>query len=263
MNRKENEVWTLAEQKEGKLKPISFELLHWGRSLADKLHVPLASVVLGDSLAEEAIQSLIPGGADIVYVLQHPKLAHFLCESYARILAELIKSFKPAILLRGATTTGRTLLPYLAVKAHTGLTADCTGLDIEEGTGLLLQTRPAIGRNIMATIKTANHKPQMATVRPRSLPPLCPDPNRKGIVHSIPVREEWIDKRVQYVDFEPLDKEGMGLDQADIVVSGGKGLRKAENFSLLKGLAQDLGAAVGASREAVDRGWISYPHQVG
>ncbi len=259
----ENEVWTLAEQREGKLKPISYELLAWGKSLADKLNVPLASLVIGNGISQDALESLIHGGADRVYSIQHPLLTHFICESYARVLQHLIQEHHPAVLLGGATTTGRTLLPYVAIKVHTGLTADCTGLDIEPGTGNLLQTRPAIGGNILATIKTPNHRPQMATIRPRSKQPLCPDPSRAGVIESIIVQEEWLDNRVQFLGRDPLGEEGDGLEGSDIVVSGGKGLRKGENFSLIRGLAQELRAAVGASREAVDRGWISYPHQVG
>lgn len=258
-----NQVWTLAEQKGGTLKPISFELLHWGRTLADKLHTSLASLVIGNGVEPEELQKLIAQGADEVYSLQDLRLASFVCESYARILTFLIQQYHPAVILGGATTLGRTLLPYVAVKVHTGLTADCTGLDIEEDTGNLLQTRPAIGGNIMATIKTPHHRPQMATVRPRSIQPLCPDPSRTGRIHQIPVSDSMIDPRVNVLGWEPLESEGSTLDTAEIVVSGGKGLRKGENFSLIQGLAQDLGAAVGSSREAVDRGWISYPHQVG
>jgi len=259
----ENQVWTLAEQREGKLKPVSYELLAWGRSLADKLEVSLVSIVMGNGIPRETLDTLVHYGADGVYCAQHPRLSHFTCESYARVLERLIQTRRPTILLGGATTTGRTLLPYVAVKVGTGLTADCTGLDIEPGSGNLLQTRPAIGGNIMATIKTPNHRPQMATVRPRSKKPLCPDPTRKGRIEIIEVPPEWLDNRVQFLGRQALGEDGNSLESADIVVSGGKGLRKAENFSLIRGLAKELGAAIGASREAVDRGWISYPHQVG
>jgi len=258
-----HQVWTLAEQTKGKLKLISFELLHWGRTLADKLRTPLASIVIGNGVSDEELHSLIAHGADEVYSLQDPRLSSFVCETYARLLCSLIHNHCPAVFLGGATTTGRTLLPYVAVKVHTGLTADCTGLDIEEETGNLLQTRPAIGGNIMATIKTPNHRPQMATVRPRSIKPLCPDLTRWGRIHRIPIEDQMIDSRVRVLGVEGLEADGTVLDSAERVVSGGKGLRKGENFTLIQGLAQDLGAAVGASREAVDRGWISYPHQVG
>jgi electron transfer flavoprotein alpha subunit len=156
-------------------------------------------------------------------------------------------------------------MPYTAVKVHTGLTADCTDLDIEEGTGNLLQTRPAIGGNIMATIKTPDHRPQMATVRPRSSRPLDEDYSRQGTITRVPLppagagaKEETIVMgcRKEAADF-------VSLEEAEVVIAGGRGLKKGENFSLIKRLAESLGGAVGASRDAVDRGWISYPHQVG
>jgi electron transfer flavoprotein alpha subunit len=158
---------------------------------------------------------------------------------------------------------GRTLTPYTAVKIPTGLTADCTELDIEEGTGNLLQTRPAIGGNIMATIKTPDHRPQMATVRPKSSRPLPADASRKGEILHIPLDRTLIDPRTQVRGYRREDSGAMGLDEADIVVAGGRGLKKAENFNLIRSLAKRLGAAVGASRDAVDRGWESYPHQIG
>ncbi|HPC49235.1 MAG TPA: electron transfer flavoprotein subunit alpha, partial [Kiritimatiellia bacterium] len=168
-------VWTLAEQAHGELKGVSFELLARGRKLADQLGVPLVSVLIGDGVEDSRLHELIARGADEVYAVQDPRLAHFVCETYARILTHLINERKPDIILAAATSSGRTLMPYVAVRVRAGLTADCTELDIEEGTGNLLQTRPAIGGNIMATIKTPHHRPQMATVRPKSTRPLPPD----------------------------------------------------------------------------------------
>jgi electron transfer flavoprotein alpha subunit len=153
-------------------------------------------------------------------------------------------------------------MPYGAVKNHTGLTADCTELDIEEGTGNLLQTRPAIGGNIMATIKTPDHRPQMATVRPKSSRPLPDDPQRTGEIRPIPAPS--LPSGGTLVTGYRRDEPGsLGLEEADLVIAGGRGLKKGENFALIRNLAQSLGAAVGASRDAVDRGWVSYPHQVG
>ena len=165
-------VWTIAEQHDGRLKAVSFELLSRGRKLADKLGTRLASVLIGDKVDETSLEELVQRGADEVYSIQDPRLQHFVCESYAKVLSGLIKAYRPSIVLAAATSSGRTLMPYVAVKVTAGLTADCTELDIEEGTGNLLQTRPAIGGNIMATIKTPAHRPQMATVRPRSSRPL-------------------------------------------------------------------------------------------
>ena len=256
-------VWTVAEQVHGELKAVSFELLARGRKLADKLGTPLASVVIGDQVSEARMRELIERGADRVYSVQDPRLAHFVCESYARILSKLIKTYQPDIILAAATSSGRTLMPYVAVKTRAGLTADCTELDIEEETGNLLQTRPAIGGNIMATIKTPSHRPQMATVRPKSNRPLPKDTSRKGEIVTIPVDDGMIDTRVSVLGYRKDAADFVNLEEADIVVAGGKGMKKAEHFSLLRDLVQTLGGVVGASREAVDRGWIGYPHQIG
>lgn len=256
------EVWTLAEQFEGRLKDVSFELLARGRALADKLGGRLVSVLIGDGVIGDDLASLIKRGADAVYAVQDPALKYFVCENYERVLGSLIREFRPVILLAAATSTGRTLMPYTAVKNHTGLTADCTELDIEEGTGNLLQTRPAIGGNIMATIKTPNHRPQMATVRPKSSRPLPPDPGRTGEIRRIPP-PPLPPPGTEVKGYRRDESGSPGLEEADLVVAGGRGLKKGENFSLIQELARDLGAAVGASRDAVDRGWISYPHQIG
>ncbi|MDR2246402.1 MAG: FAD-binding protein [Treponema sp.] len=256
------EVWTLAEQFEGKLKGVSFEVLTRGRKLADTLGTHLVSVLIGDGVPEEDLMALIRRGADAVYAVQGPGLKNFVCEPYEFVLTRLIREYKPAILLAAATSTGRTLMPYAAIKNRTGLTADCTELDIEEGTGNLLQTRPAIGGNIMATIKTPHHRPQMATVRPKSSRPLSEDPTRTGEIRLIPVPP--LPSSGTLVRGYRRDEAGdMGLEEADLVIAGGRGLKKSENFTLIRDLAHSLGAAVGASRDAVDRGWISYPHQVG
>jgi electron transfer flavoprotein alpha subunit len=255
-------VWTIAEQYEGRLKGVSFELLSRGRKLADKLGGALASVLIGDGVSRESLEELIKRGADMVYTVQDPRLKYFVCESYERVLEKLISVYKPWIILAAATSTGRTLMPYTAVKVHTGLTADCTELDIEEGTNNLLQTRPAIGGNIMATIKTPDHRPQLATVRPKSSRPLPADPSRKGEIVRIPFDIKTPERATRVLEYRK-EETGASLEEADIVVSGGKGLKKGENFAMIRKLAERLGAAVGASRDAVDRGWISYPHQIG
>jgi len=161
-------VWILAEQAGGVLQRVSYELLTRGRALADKLQRPLTAVVFGAKISEQQLQELINRGADGVLVMEAAELEHFLVEPYAACMLKLLAEYKPEIVIAGATSMGRTLMPYVAVKAHAGLTADCTELDIEKETGNLLQTRPAIGGNILATIKTPEHRPQMATVRPHS-----------------------------------------------------------------------------------------------
>ncbi|MDR2747609.1 MAG: electron transfer flavoprotein subunit alpha/FixB family protein [Treponema sp.] len=255
-------VWTLAEQFEGKLKEVSFELLARGRTLADKLGTQLVSVLIGDGVSGDDLTTLIRRGADAVYAVQDPRLRYFVNEAYALVLEGLIKEYRPAVILAAATSTGRTLMPYVAIKSHTGLTADCTELDIEEGTGNLLQTRPAIGGNIMATIKTPDHRPQMATVRPKSSRPLPEDPERTGEIRRIPA-PSFLSGGTRVQGCRRDESGSLGLEEADLVIAGGRGLKKGENFTLIRDLARRLDAAVGASRDAVDRGWISYPHQIG
>ncbi len=256
-------VWTLAEQYGGALKAVSFELLSRGRALADKLETKLASVVIGDDVEEESLQELIRRGADEVYYVRDARLAHFVCENYSGVLSALIKQYRPSIILAAATSTGRTVMPYVAIQVNAGLTADCTELDIEEGTGNLLQTRPAIGGNIMATIKTPNHRPQMATVRPKSSRPLPADETRVGKVIEVPVDDAMLDGRVLVVGYRTDAEDFVNIEEADVVVAGGKGMKRGDNFAMLRVLAEQLEGVVGASRDAVDRGWIGYPHQIG
>ena len=256
-------VWTLAEQHQGRLKGVSFELLGRGRALADKLDTKLASLLIGDGVDDAQLQSLVHHGADEVYAVQDPRLASFVCESYSNLLVHLIKTYQPSIILAAATSTGRTLMPHVAVRTHAGLTADCTELDIEAGTGNLLQTRPAIGGNIMATIKSPDHRPQMATVRPKSSRPLPADTNRVGKVIAVPLDAWLVDPRVRVAGYRAEAEAFVNLEEADVVIAGGRGMKKAEHFAVLRDIAEALGGDVGATRDAVDRGWIGYPHQVG
>jgi len=256
-------VWTIAETNRGKIKDVSFELLTRGRKLADKLGTELASVLIGNNINNDDLQEFIYRGADKVYVVNNPQLDNFIVENYTNVLKDLISKYKPEIIITAATTSGRTLMPYLAIKVNAGLTADCTELDIEEKTGNLLQTRPAIGGNILATIKTPKNRPQMATIRPNSTRLAPKDESRTGEIINIALKPELIDDRVESFGCKKNEQEDVNIQDADIVVSGGRGLKKGENFNLIRELAQHLGGVVGASRDAVDRGWISYSHQVG
>ncbi|MDR0497758.1 MAG: electron transfer flavoprotein subunit alpha/FixB family protein [Treponema sp.] len=265
-------VWTLAEQQEGKLKTVSFELLSWGRGLADKRGGKLSSILIGPEIDDKTLKELIRRGADEVITIQDEALRYFCCETYSAIFETLINDYKPEIILAAATSTGRTLMPYTAVKVHAGLTADCTGLDIEEGTNNLLQTRPAIGGNIMATIKTPAHRPQMATVRPRSSKPFNEDHSREGIIIRYSLKDtlpggsglSFLKNDRTMVRGYRRDETGFAnLEEAEVIVAGGRGLKKGENFRIIQEIADDLNGEVGASRDAVDRGWISYPHQIG
>jgi len=257
------EVWTLAEFRHGKLNTVSLELLNRGKSIAEKLNSPLASVIIGYQIKKEDIDELIERGADKVYVVDDKQLENFIVETYAKVILKLLDEYNPDIFIAAATTTGRTLMPYIAVKKQTGLTADCTVLDIEEETGNLLQTRPAIGGNILATIKTPNTRPQMATVRPHSTKPALPDRNRVGEVIYKQFSDDIFNSKTEYIRFIKNDSQQVNIQDAKIIVAGGRGLGKAENFKLIDELADLLGGAVGASRDVVDRGWKTYPHQIG
>lgn len=255
-------VWILAEQQGGRILRISHELLTRGLSLAQKRNCELCAMVFGHEINEADLQDLIARGADKVIAVEAAQLQNFLVEPYAACMLKVLEEFTPEIVIAGATTTGRTLMPYVAVRAHAGLTADCTDLDIEQETTNLLQTRPAIGGNIMATIKTPNHRPQMATVRPHSTKPSPPQPGRTGEVVRLKADANLLTSRVTLTKFVP-DEETISLADADIVVAVGRGVKKGENIPLVRQLADALGAALGATRDVVDRGWLSYPHQVG
>lgn len=255
-------VWVSGEERNGTIHSVSYELLAWGRGLADKLGEELTCVILGQSVLDQA-QELIYCGADKVLVVNHADLGIFRVDPYARILEALIAKYRPEILLASATTMGRTVMPVLAARIHTGLTADCTGLDIDAEERLLLQTRPAIGGNVMATIKTPEHRPQMATVRPKSKRPLARDPTRQGEIVEERFDESLLTSRVVRTGFEPDTTSDAPIQDADIVVAGGKGFKNAKGFALTFEIAGRLGGAVGASRTAVDQGWVSYAHQVG
>ena len=258
-----SEVWTFAEQRHGMLNGVSFELLNRGKKLAVKLNSPLASVILGYHIKKESINELISRGADKVYVVDDKYLVNFLVEPYARVLVQLLDEYNPHVFVAAATTLGRTLMPYIAIKKKTGLTADCTELNIEEGTDNLLQTRPAIGGNILATIKTPGTRPQMATVRPHSTKPALPDRNRKGEVIYKEYSDEIFKSRTKFIKFIKDESQQVTVQDAKIVVSAGRGIGKKEKFKMIDELAETLGGAVGASRDVVDRGWKTYPHQIG
>lgn len=255
------DVWVFGEQKDGEVSNVALELLGEGRKLADQLHVKLAAVLLGDNV-EPAAKKLITYGADEVYLVDHPSLKNFNDESYSDIFVQLISKYKPEIVLLGATTYGRSLAPRTASRLNTGLTADCTKLEIDLEKRLLLQTRPAFGGNLMATIICPNHRPQMSTVRPKVMKALEQDTSRNGeiIRPDIMIPE---DVEIKVIDIVTTLSEKVNLTEADIIVSGGRGVGDPKNFALLQELANVLGGAVGASRATVDAGWIDYSHQVG
>ncbi len=254
-------VLVYAEQREGKVHPVAYELLGRGRELAATLGEPVYAIVVGSGLTKAA-EDLVKRGADKVLTYDHPSLATYRDDPYSQILTEAVKELKPSIFLIGATSIGRALGPRVAAKLRTGLTADCTSLDIDPQMKVLLQTRPAYGGNIMATIYTQNSRPQMATVRYKVMTEAKIDPAHRGEVIEKTVDPSKLQDRVRVLGFEAA-KEQVSIVDADIVVSGGKGLGEPKGFELIQQLATALGGAVGASRPTVDEGWIEYRHQVG
>jgi len=254
-------VWVFAECRDNKLMSITHELSSVGRILADKLNQKLGAVLIGNDVSGFA-QELIAYGADEVYIAEDPLLSSYSDDGYTMVMVDLIKEYKPEILLMGATIIGRSLAPKVAARLQTGLTADCTGLDIDEN-GNLLQTRPAFGGNIMATIISPNTRPQMATVRPRVMEKNQLNTERTGQIIKARVNLSSQDIRIKILQVVNEIKERVNLDDAPIIVSGGRGLQNGENFKLIKELADILGGTVGASRAAVDAEWISHHHQVG
>jgi electron transfer flavoprotein alpha subunit len=259
---KYNGVWILAEQRDRRVGRISHELLSRARALADKRGTTLTAAILSGPMPQAQLEQLIARGADEVLAVQSDALDHFLVEPFSACLGWLIQDRRPEVLIAGATSTGRTLLPYLAARIHAGLTADCTELDIDAQTGNLLQTRPAIGGNILATIQTPEHRPQMATVRPRSTRPAPADPDRTGRIERIQPPDELLASRVRRIGFR-RDEDDQPLAEAEKIVTVGRGIKKPENLPLARDLAARLGAALGATRDVVDRGWLGYPHQIG
>ena len=254
-------VWVYAEWREGKVHGVSYELLSAGRILADKRGVGLAAVLIGSGLGDDMARELIAYGAEVVYVVDRPELAHFTDERYSKCLVELASRKRPEILLAGATSMGRSFIPRVAASLRTGLTADCTELDIGDE-GHLLQTRPAFGGNVMATIICPNRRPQMATVRPKVMKPVRVG-DRQGRIERVELPGECFTARVEVLEVIAEQDQTAKLTEADVIISGGRGLRSGDNFNLIEGLAELVGGAVGASRGAVEEGWMAPSHQVG
>ena len=255
-------VWVFIEQTEGEVAKVSWELLGKGRELADTLGVPLSAIVLGENV-ESLCHDSFAYGADHAYLMDAPVFRHYRTESYLKGVCYLIEKHKPEIILMGATGLGRDLAGAVATQVKTGLTADCTGLGIDDKRNLM-QTRPAFGGNIMATIMCDKYRPQMATVRPHVMPMAEKQPGRRGeiIRESCPVKEEDILVKVLEI-ISDKKKDNVDVAGAEFIVSGGRGMMGKENFAMLKELADELGGVVGASRSAVDAGWMPQERQVG
>lgn len=253
-------VWVFAEQQQNQVLPVAFELLGQGAQLAQTLGVQLTALLLGGpGIAGEAAR-LIAGGADKVLLIEDARLAQNLENTYCGQLYALAVAYQPEILLFGATSFGRSLAPRLAARLSTGLTADCTVLDIDATERLLLQTRPAFGGNLLATIITPRHRPQMATVRPGIMPALVPDAARSGEI----IRKSYAGAEAELVELlASRSISAASIADAPVIVAAGRGIGSAKNLAYVRELAQLLGGAVGCSRPLVDIGWCEYPHQIG
>lgn len=260
---KYSDVWVFGEQWRGEIAPVVLELITAGRQLADTRGSKLAVVVLGDNL-DKAAQMLSEYPVDKILVYEAPELESYDAERYSRVLSDMCRELKPEIVLAGATTVGRSFLSRVAVQLYTGLTADCTGLVIGED-GLLHQTRPAFGGNIMAEIVCPYTRPQMATVRHKVIPtsPKATNNGHRPEVVKLGIKPKLFGSRSEILEFIELMENTVNIVDADIIVSGGRGIQAPENFAIIEELAKALGGAVGSSRAAVDAGWIPYSHQVG
>ncbi|MDO5562531.1 MAG: electron transfer flavoprotein subunit alpha/FixB family protein [Synergistaceae bacterium] len=254
-------ILVCGEVRRGKIHSVTMELVGKARQLADKKNCGVSCLLFCGEL-DDAPEKLFGYGADRVVLVAHASLKYFNQDIAAKLLAHVIKEMSPEIVLAPATTSGRTYLPAAAAMVHTGLTADCTGLDIDDETGLLLQTRPAIGGNVMATIKTPDFVPQMSTVRPKTF--RVPEPCERGgelVTPDIP--SNVFESDIEVLSMEYSEGDVSDIQDKDVVVSGGKGLKRPENFALVGALAEALDGAVGASRPTVEAKWIDYAHQVG
>ncbi|MDV4149347.1 electron transfer flavoprotein subunit alpha/FixB family protein [Clostridium sp. AL.422] len=254
-------VWVFAEQREGELQKVSLELLGEGRKIADKLGVKLTALLLGDNVKALA-DRLGRHGADEVLVAENTLLKHYTTDGYTKVICDIANERKPGIILIGATFIGRDLGPRVAARLSTGLTADCTVLDVDVEKEDLLATRPAFGGNLMATIVCPDHRPQMATVRPGVFSKL-PDEERNFTVEDVEVNIEDSDIRTKIVEIVKEAKEIVDISEAHFIVAGGRGVGSKENFAILEELAEALGGTVAGSRASVENGWIERDYQVG
>lgn len=254
-------VWVFAEQREGELQKVSLELLGEGRKIADKLGVKLTALLLGNNISN-LVEELATHGADEVLVAEHELLTHYTTDGYTKVICDLANDRKPEILFIGATFVGRDLGPRVAARLTTGLTADCTSLDIDENGKFLLATRPAFGGNLMATIACQDHRPQMATIRPGVFTKSDKVENNAEVI-KVDVKLTQEDVRTKVIEIVKEKKDIVDISEANFIVSGGRGVGSKENFKLLEELAEALGGTVGGSRAAIEKEWLDKNLQVG
>jgi len=257
-----NAVWVFAEQRDNKITPVVYELLGEGKKLASAIGVPLGAILLGSDI-EAMSNDIINHEVDIVFTADDIRLKNYITDRYTKVVYEAIKQYEPAIVLYGATHIGRDLAPRLAARLDTGLTADCTKLEIDKTDQKLLQTRPAFGGNLMATIVCPDNRPQMSTVRPGVMAKANYNAEYRGQIIALEVNLTADDLRCELVEIVKEVKTRVSLTDAEVIVSGGKGLGDTKGFEILKVLADKLDGTVGASRAAVDAGWIDHANQVG
>lgn len=255
-------VFVFAEQRDGELQKVALELIGRATGLAADLGQKVVAVVLGDKIESRA-KELIAYGADEVIVADSPLLKEYATEPYTKTMFEIVKTFEPEIVLYGATAIGRDLAPRVSARVHTGLTADCTKLEIDEESKLLLMTRPAFGGNIMATIECANHRPQMATVRPGVMKANAKDESKTGTVTMFDAKLTDADMNVTIREVVKASHKAADITESKILVSGGRGIGSADKFAMLQSLADVLGGDVASSRACVDAGWVEKDKQVG
>lgn len=255
-------VWVFAEQRDNEIMPVVYELLGEGKKLADEVGTDLSAVLVGHNV-EDLADELITYGADKVYLIQDEALKGFTTDGYTKVISDAIDEFKPEIMLMGATHIGRDLAPRVAARVDTGLTADCTSLEIDPDDKKIRQTRPAFGGNLMATIVCPNHRPQMSTVRLGVMDKAEINESNKGEIIKVDAKLKSDDIRTKVIETVKSDKDQVDLIDANFIVSGGLGLGKAEGFDLLQALADKLDGTIAGSRAAVDLGWIDVAYQVG
>lgn len=255
-------VWVFAEQRDGELQKVSLELLGKGKELAEKLGVELTALLLGSEI-DDIAKELITYGADKVIYADSPLLKHYTTDGYTKVICNLVNDAKPEAILVGASFIGRDLGPRVAARLSTGLTADCTSLDVDPENRNLLMTRPAFGGNLMATIVCGDHRPQMSTVRPGVFEKLAKDESRSGEIQKISADLSESDIKVKVEEVVKLAKDIMDIGEAKILVAGGRGIGSKEGFELLKELADELEGTVAGSRASIDNGWIDKAYQVG
>ena len=256
-----NGVWVFAEQREGQLQKVSLELLGEGRKIADKLGSKLTALLIGNKV-QNLVEDLSRHGADEVLVVDAPELEHYTTDGYTKAICELANAKTPNIIFIGATFIGRDLGPRVAARLETGLTADCTSLDVDVESGDLLATRPAFGGNLMATIVCPDHRPQMATVRPGVFEKL-PLGENDATVENVEIKFNSNDIRTKIVEIIKEHKDIVDISEANVLVAGGIGIGSEENFKMLKELAEVMNGSIAASRAAVEKGWVDKDYQVG